>query len=101
MLTDKQMQEIQKCEGLCEICSIMQLRGDTSCFDYIVEQLIIARETSYPVEGETAITKTTAPQMSQNVAEKRGGARQGKSRKVLLSGGRGNSYREGERLGCQ
>ena len=43
MLTDEQMQEIQNCKGLCETCSIKQLKGDMPCFDFIVGELIKTR----------------------------------------------------------
>lgn len=46
MLTDKQMQEIQDCKGLCEQCSIKGLRKDKPCFDFIVNELIEAREVT-------------------------------------------------------
>jgi hypothetical protein len=42
-LTDKQLQEMQNCKGICEQCSVMNLRGDKPCFDFVVGELVLAK----------------------------------------------------------
>ena len=42
-LTEIQLQELQNCKGECEECSIRELRGGKPCFDFIVNELIMAK----------------------------------------------------------
>ncbi len=38
-MNDKQLQELEHCRLDCQNCSIKAMRGDKSCFSWVVEQL--------------------------------------------------------------